>query len=36
MEISVSWGGQALKKSRFSESQMLAFLAEGGSGIPVA
>ncbi len=25
-----------MKKSRFSESQILAILAEGGSGIPVA
>jgi putative transposase len=27
---------QAVKKSRFSESQILAILTEGGSGIPVA
>jgi len=25
-----------MKKSRFSESQILAILTEGGSGIPVA
>ena len=25
-----------MKKSRFTESQMVAFLKEGGSGIPVA
>jgi putative transposase len=28
--------GQALKKSRFTESQILAILTEGGSGIPAA
>jgi putative transposase len=29
-------GGQAVNKSRFTESQILAILIEGGSGIPVA
>jgi putative transposase len=28
--------GLSMKKSRFTESQMMAILEEGGSGIPVA